>query len=115
MRFKMRGDRIERRVERLVIRDTRTLAPEAGEKRAWLRGLGEKPMHIAAAHKAIGRRRAIAASIGETQDGPGAIRPKTPANMHFIAAEGNAVLRPGTVHRRKQFVAIKVRFNIEQA
>src|ERR1700730_9276659 len=72
-------------------------------------------MHIAAAHEAIGRRRAIAASIGETQHGPRAIRPKTPANMHFIAGKGNAVSSPGALHRRKQFVTVKFRFNIEQA
>src|SRR3984893_17504608 len=115
MRFKMQSDGVERGVERLVIRDARTLAPEAGEKRASLRGAGEKPMHIAAAHTAIGRRRAIAAPVGETQHGPRAIWPKTAANMHFIAAEGNAVLWPGASHTRKQFVAFKVRFNIEQA
>ena len=115
MRFQMGGHGVERDVERLVIRDARTVAPEAGKKRASLRGVSEKPMHIAAAHKAIGRRRAIAASIGETQHGPCAIRPKTAANVHFIAAEGNAVLRAYAMHRRKQFVAFKVRFNIEQA
>ena len=64
---------------------------------------------------AIGRGRAIAASIAETQNRPRAIRPKTPANMHFIAAEGNAVLSPGALHRRKQFFAFQFRFNIEQA
>src|ERR1700730_12705549 len=101
----MCGDRIERRVERLVIRDARTLAPEASEKRASLRGTSEKPMHIAAAHKAIGRRRAIAASIGVTQHGPRAIWTKTAADMHFVAGEGNAVLRPSALHRREQFVA----------
>jgi hypothetical protein len=61
----MQGNGVERRVERLVVRDARTLAPEAGEESASLRGVSEKPMHIAAAHKAIGRRRAIAASVGE--------------------------------------------------
>src|ERR1700737_2650730 len=111
----MCGDRIERRVERLVIRDARTLAPEAGEKRASLRGAGEKPMHIAAAHTAIGRRRAIAAPIGETQHGPRAIWTKTAADMHFIAGERNAVLRPCALHARERFVARKFRINVEQA
>ncbi len=115
MRFEMQSDGVERRVESCVVRDARTLAPETDEKRASLRGVSEKPMHIAAAHKAIGRRRPVAASIGETQHRPRAIRPKTAADMYFIAAEGNAVLRSGAMHRRKHFVACKFRFNVEQA
>ncbi len=111
----MCGDRIERRIQSFVIRDAGPFAAKAGKKRASLRVVSEKPMHIAAAHAAIGRCRAVAASVGKTQHGPRAIRPKTAANMHFIAAEGHAVLRANAMHRGKQFVAGKLGFNIEQA
>src|SRR5262245_30452062 len=111
----MGGDGIERFIKAFVIGNAGPFAAEAGEKGPSLRGFREKPMHIAATRKAIGRRRAISASIVETQHGPRAIRPKTAANMHFIAGEGNAVLGPCALHAREQFFVFKYRFNIEQA
>ena len=62
MRFKMGGERIERRLERLIIGDAGPLTAKAGEESTALPSLSEKPMHIAAAHPAIGGHRAIAAA-----------------------------------------------------
>src|ERR1700730_2077370 len=115
MLFKMGGDSIERRLENLVIASAGSFAAKAGEEGASLRGVSEKPMHIAAAHPAIGRCRAIAASIGEMQQRPCAIRPETAADMHFVTGEGNPVLRSLSLHRRQHFATEKFRLDIEQA
>ena len=116
MRFKMGSDGVERRLQSLFIGDAGPFAAKAGEESAPLRGVREKPMHIAAAHSAIGGHRAIAAPIGEMQQRPRAIRPKTAANMHFITGERSAVVRalfPCTGHQ--QFVAREIRLDVEQA
>ncbi len=76
MRFKMRSDGVERRLQSLFIGDTGPFAAKAREESASLPGVCEKTMHIAAAHQTVGGDRAIIASIVEMQQRPRAIWPE---------------------------------------
>lgn len=111
---KMRGERIERPLNQIIVSDIGRRVTKPREPGRALPIVGEKAMDITADDPAIRRNRAVRRSIGKPRKRPRAIGAVRYSHMHFVAAHRRAVAGM-PLHRLKAFLLRQRRCEIEKS
>src|SRR5579885_3730897 len=111
--FEVAGERIERRVDRMLIGLRARRAAQARKQRAAKTVIGEKAMHIAAGDQTVAADGPLG-TAAERQHRPRQTGPASPAEMHFVARDRHGTGQVVAADISETLVVGESRLDVEQ-